>query len=330
MSHDHAHSHEEIHIDPSVFKELQQTNDLLNDVDLEISAKQWLLTQPAFAARKQTIAKIPGFWAVVLDHAVSELEAAVTPRDMTIFQEALTDIEVERPEIPASAKPTDIGVAAFGEPRTVTIKFHFKPNAYFHDSVLAKTFYYRHGTDDSAGLVSEPVKVNWKSADKDVTEGLNDAAYALWQAQVTNPGQKLNEALTGDARKARDAAAKELPEYKTLARLIEEKELGATSFFNFFSYRGRWTSAAEDAQAKAERAAKRAAGTLHDPVDEDDDEEEDFPEEDVETFPPGHDVAVTLADDVFPSAIDYFLDDEIDSDLEIDDDEDDEDEEMQG
>ncbi|KAK8120083.1 hypothetical protein PG999_004203 [Apiospora kogelbergensis] len=317
---------EEIVIDPAVIKELQQFEDAISDVDLEIAAKQWLMTKDIFAKRQNSIAKIPGFWSVVFDKAVSELEAAITPRDNVIFQQALTAINVDRPEIPAGAKTTDTGIDKFGEPRSMTITFHFKENDFFTDSVLAKTFYYRYGNDGSTGLVSEPVKINWK-AGKDVTEGLSDAAYGFWQAQKADASQQLDAALSGDARKARDAKAREMPQYKALAAMIEEKEMGATSFFNFFSYRGRWTSAAESVQAKAEAMAKRAkAGEVDE--EEEEEEEEEFPEEHVETFPPGHDVAVTIGDDIFPSAIDYFLEDDIDSDIDLD--SDDEDEEMEG
>ncbi|KAK8069319.1 hypothetical protein PG994_005935 [Apiospora phragmitis] len=280
---------EEIVIDPAVIKELQQFEDAISDVDLEIAAKQWLMTKDIFAKRQNSIAKIPGFWSVVFDKATSELE------------QALTAIEVDRPEIPASAKTTDTGIDKFGEPRSMTITFHFKENDFFADTVLRKTFFYRYGNDGSTGLVSEPVKINWK-AGKDVTEGLSDAAYGFWQAQKANPSQQLDAALSGDARKARDAAAREMPEYKALAAMIEEKEMGATSFFNFFSYRGRWTSAAESVQAKAEAMAKRAKAGEVDEEDDDEDEED---------------------------AIDYFLEDDIDSDIDLDSD-DDEDEEMEG
>ncbi|KAK6850805.1 hypothetical protein PG987_000439 [Apiospora arundinis] len=300
---------EEIVIDPAVIKELQQFEDAISDVDLEIAAKQWLMTKDIFAKRQASIAKIPGFWSVVFDKA-----------------QALTAINVDRPEIPAGASTTDTGIDKFGEPRSMTITFHFKENDFFTDSVLAKTFYYRYGNDGSTGLVSEPIKINWK-AGKDVTEGLSDAAYSFWQAQKADASQQLDAALSGEARKARDAKAREMPQYKALAAMIEEKEMGATSFFNFFSYRGRWTSAAESVQAKAEAMAKRAkAGEVD---EEEDEEEEEFPEEHVETFPPGHDVAVTIGDDIFPSAIDYFLEDDIDSDIDLDSD-DDEDEEMEG
>lgn len=313
---------EEFVIEPQTIKELQLLEASLGDVDTEITAKQYLMAKDILAARQATIAKIPKFWAVVFDHASSELEAAITQHDHQVFMAALQGLEVLRPEIPANASLSDVGLDKFGEPRSVTVRFHFSENAWFTDSVLEKTFYYRYGKDGSAGLVSEPVRINWKEG-KDLTEGLTDAAYALWAAQKQNPAQNLDGVVTGEARKTRDAAARQLPEYKAVVKTLEDKPQGAISFFNFFSYRGRWTSAAESAEAKAEL-----------PLDDDeDDEDEDFPEEDVETFPAGHEVAVSIAEDVFPGAIDYFMADTIDSDddldgVEVDDSDDDDDVEM--
>ncbi|PSR78415.1 hypothetical protein BD289DRAFT_376719 [Coniella lustricola] len=277
---------QEFTIDPSAIKELQLIEASLSDVDTEITAKQYLMTREILQARQSTISKIPGFWAVVFDHASDELEAAITSNDLEVFANALKGIEIGRPEVPASATPAHVGLEHFGEPRSVTIRFHFSENQWFSDSVLEKSFFYRYGKDGSAGLVSEPIRINWKSG-KDLTEGLTDAAYAFWAAQKQNPGQNLDGVLVGDARKARDAAARDMPEYKALTERLESATNGAISFFNFFSYRGRWTSAAES--------------------------------------------------DIFPSAIDYFMADTIDSDDELDgleiddtdgDDEDDDDVEM--
>lgn len=306
-------------IDPSAIRELQLIEASLSDVDTEITAKQYLMTKDILAARQSTITKIPGFWAVVFDHASSELEAAITGNDLEVFAKALKGIEIGRPEIPASANATQVGLENFGEPRSVTIRFHWSENDWFTDSVLEKSFFYRYGKDGSAGLVSDPIRVNWKQG-KDLTEGLTDAAYTFWAAQKQNPAQQLDGVLVGDVRKARDAESRKLPEYKALSDKLENATNGAISFFNFFSYRGRWTSAAESVEAKAELLAKRQSalngGSLEE--EDDDDEDEDFPEEDVETFPAGHEVAVSIAEDIFPSAIDYFLADTIDSDDELD------------
>lgn len=307
-------------IDPAAIKELNLIEASLGDVDTEITAKQYLMTKDILAARQNTISKIPGFWAVVFDHARPELEASITGDDLEVFANALKGIEILRPEIPASATPAQLGLQNFGEPRSVTIRFHFSENEWLADSVLEKTFFYRYGKDSSAGLVSDPIRVNWKPG-KDLTRGLTDAAYNFWAAQKQNPAQQLDGVLVGEARKARDAAACELPEYKALVELIDKAGQGNASFFNFFSYRGRWTSAAESAEAKAELLAKRQAalnGGSMDSDDEDEDEDEDFPEEDVETFPAGHECAVAIAEDIYPAAIDYFMADTIDSDDELD------------
>jgi hypothetical protein len=323
---------ESIVIDPQAIKELELLDANLSDIDSELTAKKYLQMAPVLAQRQATIDKIPGFWAVVFDNAAAELEAAITPSDAEIFAKALVRVEVLRPEIPAGASFVDTGLEKFGEPRSVTINFHFRENEWFSDSLLSKTLYFRYTKDGSAGLSSDPVKINWK-AGQDLTEGLTDAAYNLWAAQKQNPAQQLDAVLSKDARKARDAAAKALPEYSALAKLLVEKVNGAISFFNFFSYRGRWTSAAENVEATAEIRARRAAalaGQDQPEEDEDDgDDEYEFAEEDVETFPPGHDVAVTIAEDIWPDAIDYFFADSIDSDIDLDEDEDeDEDVEM--
>lgn len=320
-------------IDAQAIKELELLDASLSDVDTEVTAKKYLMMAPIFAHRHKTIDKIPRFWAVVFENAAAELEAAITPTDSEIFANALTKVDVLRPEIPAGAKPTDSGLHKFGEPRSVTINFHFKENEWFSDRLLSKTLYFRYSKDGSAGLTSDPIRINWK-AGKDLTEGLTDAAYQFWMAQKQTASQKLDGVLTKDARKVRDAAAKELPHYKALAKLLEEKVNGAISFFNFFSYRGHWTSAAENKEAKAEIMTRRAAAMAGEDEDEEESDDEDdddmdgldFAEEDVETFPPGHDVAVTIAEDIWPDAINYFFADLVGSDIDIDDDDDDDDE----
>ncbi|TGJ79600.1 hypothetical protein E0Z10_g9172 [Xylaria hypoxylon] len=301
-------SEADVLIDPQTIKELHLFEAAISDVDTEVTAKQYLMSRDIFAARQKTIAKIPSFWAVTFDNAASELEA-----------------RRRHPRRPR-------GLDKFGEPRSLQFTFRFGDNEWFSDKELTKVFYFRYGKDGSAGLVSEPIKINWKSPAKDLTQGLSDAALAFWNAQKANASQKLDGVLANDARHTRDAAAKDIPEYQSLAKKLESNVEGALSFFNFFSYRGRWISAAEHVEAKAELFAKRKAAQAGQEIeedDEDDDDDEDFTEEAVETFPAGHEVAVTLAEDIFPNAIDYFMGNTIDSDIEIDDD-DDEDEEMEG
>nr|EAQ71624.1 hypothetical protein MGCH7_ch7g1031 [Pyricularia oryzae 70-15] len=238
---------EDFTIDPQTVKELQLLEAALSDVDLEIAAKQYLMTRDIFASRRSTIAKIPAFWAVVFEHAQRDLEAAITADDTELLVKGLVDIEVARPGIPASATPSDCGKDKFGEPRSVAFRFHFKDNDWIADKVLEKHFHYRYAKDGTAGLVSEPVKINWK-AGKDLTQGLTDAAYNLWVAQKGNAAQEARRrARQGRPQGPATRAAKQLPEYKALAAMLEDadKAEGAISFFNFFSYRGRWISEAE-------------------------------------------------------------------------------------
>lgn len=306
-------------IEAETIRELQLIENSLQDVDTEITAKQYLMTRDVLAHRQNTIAKIPQFWAHVFDNASSELDTAITATDLQLLAH-LQGLEVSRPEIPAQASPSDFGLDKFGEPRSILIRFHFSENKWLSDTLLEKTFWYRYGKDGSSGLVSDPVRINWKGADVDLTGGLTDASYAFWAAQKQAPTQQLDGVVHGDSRKARDAAAKEMPEYKNLANMLEFQHDGAISFFNFFSYRGRWTSAAESVEARAEHNAKRQvalAGTAED-TDDDEDDDEDFAEEDIETFPAGHEVACNIAEDIWPSAIDYFLADTIDSDGDMD------------
>ncbi|RDW58836.1 hypothetical protein BP6252_13312 [Coleophoma cylindrospora] len=321
-------SDESVVIDPQAIKELELLDSRLSDVEIEVTAKKHLMMAPIFAQRQQTIDKIPGFWAVVFENAAMELEGTITPTDSEVLVNALTKVEVLRPEIPSGANPNNTGLDNFGEPRSITINFHFKENEWFSDRVLSKSLFFRYTKEGSAGLTSDPIKINWK-AGKDLTEGLTDAAYQFWAAQKQTPSQQLDSVLTGDARKARDAAAKEMPQYKAVVKLLSESVNGSISFFNFFSYRGRWTSAAENQEAKAEIKARRAAalsGDDEEEMDEDEDDEFDFAEEDVETFPSGHDIAISIAEDIWPDAIDYFFADSIDSDIDLDDDDDEDDE----
>ncbi|KAI2630107.1 hypothetical protein GGS21DRAFT_215962 [Xylaria nigripes] len=320
-------------IDPQIIKELHLFEAAISDVDTEVTAKQYLMSRDVFDARQKTIAKIPSFWAVTFDNANTELEATITPPDLDVFSAALTSLEVTRPEIPADAKPFDVGLDKFGEPRSLKFTFRFADNEWFSDKELSKTFYFRFGKDGSAGLVSDPIKINWKSAEKDLTQGLTDAALTFFNAQKADPSQQLDGILDNKARHARDAAAKQMPQYQALVKKLHDTPEGALSFFNFFSYRGRWISAAEHVEAKANLLAKNKAAQAGEDIadeddDEDDDEDEDFTEEAVETFTAGHEVAVAIAEDVYPNAIDYFLGNSIDSDVDFED-EDDEDEEME-
>jgi hypothetical protein len=162
---------------------------------------------------------------------------------------------------------------------------------------LSKKFWFRKSSDGWQGHVSEPVKISWKKG-KDTTGGLTDAAYKLSQAR-----QKLT--AKGDAKTKETT----LPEYKVLATKIEQSEEASNSFFAWFAFVAsyRWISAEESekaCKAEAERREKIKRGEKVEEEEPTEDDEQDFQE--TEVFPQGDEVATLIAEDVWPSAIQYY------------------------
>ncbi len=192
---------------------------------------------------------------------------------------------------------------AEGDPRSVLIRFEFAPNAWFEDEVLEKRFWYRRARDGWAGLVSEPVGIRWK-AGRDLTGGLGGAAGRLWEAERRVADGKGE----GDGRKA-------LREYKELLGKLESSAPGAQSFFAWFAFRGRDVGAEESAVAKRVEGVRRAGGkdgkggdgdgkVVGGGAAEEDLEEEE--EDEYEVFPLGDELAISIAEDLWPGAIKYF------------------------
>ncbi|KAF2095853.1 hypothetical protein NA57DRAFT_43401 [Rhizodiscina lignyota] len=262
------------------YEELIQLEYDFDDVDCEITRQQYKLSTNLYTKRNTLTSAIPHFWALVLEQAPTDIDQFITPSDSKLIAECLTGIEVTRPEI----------IDPAGSPRTVHIKFTFSENEWFEDKVLEKTFYFRRASDTWSGLVSEPVKINWKKG-KDLTKGLTDAAYNLWQKK-----EKLH--LNGiNGVNGTNGAAKKLPEETTLERKLEIAGEESTSFFTFFSFRKKKGEEVEDVKM----------------------DESAFEEQDLEVCPHGGEVAMVIADDIWPNAIKYFT-----TAQEDDDDDDDE------
>jgi len=255
--------------------------------------KQYFMTKPLYTKRKNLISKIEHFWALALELAPQEIDQFVQPSDSGVFADSLLDLEVTRFELDAEADNAS--------PRSFSVKLTFGPNEWFEDSVLEKKFWYRHSKHHGTGLVSEPVKINWKPG-KDLSQGLTDAAVKLWNAmgqRAAEPGKSIAE----------------LPEYKALAALLEENDRSSVSFFTFFAFisENTYVSAEESAAAATaadERRKKRARG---EEVNDDEDEKEqeaaaqavaDF--EDVEVCPHGAELGTVIADEFWPNALKYF------------------------
>lgn len=186
-----------------------------------------------------------------------------------------------------------------GSPRSFSLKFGFNENEYFEDKVLEKKFWFRK-TQDWAGLVSEPVKINWKK-DKDLTGGLTDAACKLAAAR------KKLAIDTSDAK----ARKKEVgtKEYKSLAQKIETATDASVSFFGLFAFVSgyRWVTAEESAKVVKEDKERFEKIKRGETVEEDDDDEEDPQDyQEIEVFPGGDEVATIIAEDMWPNAIKYY------------------------
>ncbi|KAJ5346050.1 hypothetical protein N7452_004054 [Penicillium brevicompactum] len=272
-----------------------------------------------------------------------EIDEYILPSDAAVLGESLKNLTVERFELDAQGN---------GEPRSLRFIFEFKTgeeNPFFTNDKLVKEFYWRQEITKSKsgrtrtweGLVSEPVRINWKK-DADLTKGLLDAACDLAEAEKKKGGDR-----------------KKLPEFATLVQKVEEADAEAdaaggddddedeipspvgVSFFGFFGYRGRDVSAAKSQESAKEIEARWAKVQNGEDINEagdsdDEEEEEDDGLEDAEIFPDGDDLAVAIAEDLWTDALNYYVQsfqagDELDDmDLEMDElDEMDEDEESE-
>jgi hypothetical protein len=238
------------------------------------------LTQPLYALRAATTKQIPNFWPLVLEQAPADIDQYIQPSDSAVLLGSLTGVEVEHFEIGEEG----------GDPRSVLIRFGFAENEYFTDAVLEKRFWHRRARDGWAGLVSEPVPIQWKEG-RDLTGGLLGMVCRAWEREQEGKGEE-NKGLS--------------EEQKALKKKIDSTGMGGLSFFAWFGFIGRRVSAEESAKAtKLDREGKL-------PVDapKDDDEEEGENEDDLdmslEIFPDGDDLAVAISEDLWPGAIKYF------------------------
>ena len=233
----------------------------------------------------------------MIEQAPPEIDQYIQPQDSRILVENLIDVEVRRPEL---------DIKRSGNPNSLSIKFEFKENDYFEDKVLEKTFWYRRAKDGWVGLVSEPMRISWKT-EKDITEGLTDMARDLFEARA----------------KIGDMTAKGLPEYTALKKKVEHWNGMNTSFFTWFGWVSgrRWVSAEESEEANEEYAAlkeRRKAGEKvelpEEAVTDADVELED--DEAVEVHQAGDDLAIAFAEDLWPNATKFFTQaQEIDEDM---------------
>ncbi|KAI4756380.1 nucleosome assembly protein family [Aureobasidium sp. EXF-3400] len=273
---------------PVHYEDLALLETKFDEVDRQILAKQYVLSAPLYAKRQEIVSKIDNFWPLVFEQSPPDLDRYITPNDANIFAK-LKSLNVTRFEVPMGPEKID---SEAGDPRSIAIRFEFDDNEYFTNSVLEKKFWYRRSNDGWTGLVSEPVKIDWKG--KDPTEGLNAAALAVFEAR----------------KKAGDMKKKGFPAHNKLLELIETNNVDNTSFFAWFGFisADRYVSAEESAQANKEYKERQDKRSNGERVESPEPDEEDMLEmtESDDVHPEGEELAQLIAEDVWPNAIKYF------------------------
>lgn len=325
--------------DGPTYEDLSLIEHTTEAIDVATLAFQTHLLAPTHTRRAQIASQIDHFWPLVFEQAPQDVDQYIQPSDSAVFAACLTGFEVKRFESKGSAEDfqkvlKDVGKqdislhdGAFGEPRSLSFRFEFAENEWFEDRVLEKKFWLRRARAQGplhwSGRVSEPLRIRWK-AGKDLSEGLTDAARDLWEAQEK---AGLLKTVGGKEGKKDDEKSKSLPEYKKLVDLVEASTEGSQSFFTWFGFRGRWVGKEEHELAvKEERERWQKVGTRAteggskegQPTDEereaeeahdDNDEEDLMPSESAaEVFMDGEELALALAEDVWPNAAQYYID----------------------
>ncbi|KAJ5562939.1 hypothetical protein N7461_001700 [Penicillium sp. DV-2018c] len=306
-------------IPESAMKQIAILEEEFSRAEVEQLRHSAKLMAPLIQKRSQIIAQPEvqsEFWMRVFASAPAEIDEYILPSDAQLLGECLKNLTVERFELDAQGN---------GEPRSLRFTFGFKTgeeNPYFTNEKLVKEFYWRQEVSKSSGghtrtwegLVSEPVRINWKK-DMDLTKGLLDAACDLAEAEKKKGGDR-----------------RQLPEYAALVKKVEEADAEAEaanaeededeedmpspvgmSFFGFFGYRGRDISAEKSAEAAKEIEERWAKVQRGEDIsegagsDNEDEEEETDGLEEAEIFPDGDDLAVAIAEDLWPDALNYYV-----------------------
>ncbi|KKA29056.1 hypothetical protein TD95_002193 [Thielaviopsis punctulata] len=268
------------------FEQLADIELEFEETENEIIRKQVLLQAPLYEKRHQLIAKIPNFWALVLEQAPPDVDEYIQPTDAAALMQSLVSLKVSHFEIEGG----DSGLA---EPRSIKFVFEFKENEYFTNTTIEKNFYFRYGKGDWSGFVSEPVTIDWKQG-KDLTHGLLDLARKVYDDDMAREKAGVAKADTPTDNE------------KKLMEKLEATAAGGVSFFAWFGFRGRRVTDEEHKAEKLRLAARRAGKEEEKKDGEDEDEDDDDDDHEFEIIGGGADLAICLADDLYPNAIKYF------------------------
>lgn len=237
--------------------------------------------KPLYTRRQALLSQVPDFWPTVFGNGPQELQQFLTPEDLPLVS-AITSFSVERYQIESETK---------GEPRSLRFTFEFDDNNIIEDKKLVKEFEYRSREDGPGSLISKPVAIKFKNKKNDLTQGALDAAVELYRAEEA---LKLK---SGEEKEIEIVDREALWQHEKLReKLVKlDEEESQPSFFNWFGFRG------------AVNATKKAHGEGENGVDDEEDEEEDVDQLlEVEIFPAGEELAITLAEELWSDAMDYF------------------------
>ena len=228
---------------------------------------------PLYETRTALLSQIPQFWSTVFLNAPEEIQQVYDPADIGVLS-AITNFNVERYGITSAEK---------GEPRSLRFTFEFGENELIEDKFVTKEFEY-----SERGLVSRSVGLKWKKG-RDLTSGVLGRAVELEAA----------EGALG-VKEMEDGEREGLWQYEKLRErleIVDEEDdgRGEGSFWRWFGYRGPVRGRKE----KKEMEEKNGE-------DESEDEDEDDGMLDVEIFPAGEEIAIMLAEDLWPNVMDYF------------------------
>ena len=238
-----------------------------------------------YTKRHPLLQRIPEFWQEVFVNGPEEVQQLYSPADLPVLS-AIKSFSVERYQIESETT---------GEPRSLRFTFEFEDNEHFEATKLVKEFEYKASEFGAGNLISKPVPIKWKHKKKDLTTGLLDAAVELYQAEEAMKLKKGGKEIDLVEREG-------LWQHEKLREKIDKSEEQAEnepSFMSWFGFRG----AIAEPNPNAKVARNGPNGKTEDDDDSDDDDEGML---DVEIFPAGEEVAICLAEDLWPNVMDYF------------------------
>lgn len=243
--------------------------------------------RPLYEKRRSALKQIPGFWRNVFLNAPEDIQFTYSSADVAALA-AIEDFNVTRHQIKSETE---------GEPRSLRFEFTFADNDHFDACTLVKELEWKPSeTGDGPGnLVSKPVPIKWKGKKNDLSKGMLDMAVELEAAEEAMKLKKGGKEIELVEREG-------LWQYEKLREAIEKSEEAGDeqpTWLNWFGFRGAVEKRSEDKEKNGENGAN----------EEDEDEDmDDFDPGllDVEIFPSGEDIAIALAEDLFPDAMDYF------------------------